>query len=258
MDLIPRLIPVLLLQNRGLVKSVKFKDFKYIGDPINAVKIFNEKEVDEICLLDIDASRLNREPDYKLIEEIGSEAFIPFGYGGGIKKLEQAKIIFKLGAEKVILNTAAIDNPNLITEISDYVGSQSVIVSIDIKKNFLGKYCVYLHAQKKLLNKNPVELVQEMTKLGAGEIIINNVDADGLMGGFDLKLIKGLSEKTDVPMVVIGGAGNLKDVKLAINSGASAVAAGSMFVFHGKHKAVLINYPEREIIKNSLNEKFNL
>jgi imidazole glycerol-phosphate synthase subunit HisF len=245
MIIIPRLIPVLLLKNRGLVKSIKFKDFTYIGDPINAVKIFNEKEVDEICLLDIDATRQNKEPDYKLIEEIGSEAFIPFGYGGGIKNLDQAKRIFKLGAEKIILNTAAIENSKLISEISDYVGSQSVVVSIDIKKNLWGKYTVYSHLTKKSISADPVEFLKKLVGLGAGEIILNNVDNDGLMQGMDTKLIKQLTELSDVPLVAIGGAANLNHVKEAVLSGAAAVAAGSMFVFHGKHKAVLINYPSR-------------
>ncbi len=247
--MIPRIIPALLLRNRGLVKSIKFKDYKYIGDPINAVRIFNDKEVDEICLLDIEASRQNREPDYKLIEEIGAEAFVPFAYGGGIKSLGQAKRIFKLGAEKIILNTQAIENPSLISEISNYVGSQSVVVSVDIKKNFLGSYKLYVHRKNDMAKIDYKEYIRKITELGAGEIILNSVDQDGVMNGMDIKLINIIAQETNIPVIAMGGAASLNHIKEAIDNGASAVAAGSMFVFHGKHKAVLINYPDRQSIK---------
>lgn len=243
--IIPRIIPVLLLQNRGLVKSIKFKDYQYIGDPINAVRIFNEKEVDEICLLDINASKLGKEPDFKLIEEIGSEAFIPFSYGGGIKNFEQAKKILKLGAEKIILNTVLHTETNLIRHLADYVGNQSVVASVDVKKNFFGKYLIYDHAKKSTLSNELLPTIEKWISQGVGELILNSVDLDGTMQGLDYKLITQISKSLDIPVIACGGTGNIDDVKTAINAGADAVAAGSIFVFHGKHKAVLINYPER-------------
>jgi imidazole glycerol-phosphate synthase subunit HisF len=248
--ILPRVIPVLLLQNRGLVKSVNFKDNKYIGDPINAVRIFNEKEVDELCLLDIEASKHGKEPDYKFIEEIGSEAFMPFAYGGGITNLEQAKRILKLGAEKLILNTVLFSNVNLVRDIANHVGSQSVVASIDIKKNMWGKYTVYSHAMKKNMAIDILTFIDELVEAGIGELLINSVDLDGKMEGLDITLIQRISQIVNVPLIACGGVGNLEHIKNGVCSGADAVAAGSMFVFHGKHKAVLINYPEREKLKN--------
>lgn len=247
--MLPRLIPVLLLQNRGLVKSVKFGAYKYIGDPINAVRIFNEKEVDELCLLDIEVSKQRKEPDYKLIEEIGSEAFIPFSYGGGITSLEQAKIILKLGAEKLVLNSVLFSNIALVRQIADHAGSQSVVASVDVKKNFWGKYEVYSHALKKTMSLNLDHFLVQLIEAGAGEILINSVDMDGTMQGLDLALIARLKDKISVPLVACGGAGKIEDLKNGIEAGADAIAAGSLFVFHGKHKAVLINYPERTKLK---------
>lgn len=247
--MLPRLIPVLLLQNRGLVKSVKFGDYKYIGDPINAVRIFNEKEVDELCLLDIEVSKKGKEPDYKLIEEIGSEAFIPFSYGGGITSLEQAKIILKLGAEKLVLNSVLFTNINLIRKIADHAGSQSVVASVDVKKNFWGKYEVYAHASKKTMPLNLPDFLAQLIATGVGEILLNSVDQDGTMQGLDLALIARLKNNINVPVIACGGVGKIEDVKNGIEAGADAVAAGSLFVFHGKHKAVLINYPERKTLQ---------
>lgn len=247
--ILPRVIPVLLLQNRGLVKSVNFKDYKYIGDPINAVRIFNEKEVDELCLLDIEASKHRKEPDYKFIEEIGSEAFMPFAYGGGIINLDQAKRILKLGAEKLILNTILFSNINLVRDIANHVGSQSVVASIDIKKNMWGKYTIYSHAMKKSMSIDISTFIAELLKAGIGELLINSVDLDGKMQGLDTVLIEQISQQINIPMITCGGVGNLEHIKRGISSGADAIAAGSMFVFHGKHKAVLINYPEREKLK---------
>ncbi len=248
--MLPRIIPILLLQNRGLVKSIKFKDYNYIGDPINAVKIFNEKEVDEICLLDVAASKLGKEPDFKLIEEIGSEAFMPFGYGGGITTFEQAKKIFKLGAEKVILNNILLTNKHLLTEIANHAGSQSAVVSVDVKKNLWGKYGVYAHTQKKNISVDLFEYIHQLIEAGAGEIIINSVDLDGTMLGLDKPLIHKIANQINVPLIACGGVGSLTHIKEGIDMGASAVAAGSFFVYHGKHKAVLINYPERIQLKN--------
>jgi imidazole glycerol-phosphate synthase subunit HisF len=251
--IIPRIIPVLLLQNKGLVKSIKFKDYQYIGDPINAVRIFNEKEVDEICLLDINASKEGKEPNYKLIEEIASEAFIPFSYGGGIKTFEQGKRILKLGAEKLILNTVLFTDTNLVRQLADFVGSQSVVASIDVKKNIWGKYMIYDHRKKATLSNELLPTLKKLVSQGVGELIINSVDLDGTMKGLDTRLIQDISKSLNIPVIACGGTGNIEHTKGAIAAGADAVAAGSIFVFHGKHKAVLINYPTRtELIKNFL------
>ena len=205
-----RIIPVLLLQNKGLVKSVKFKVFTYIGDPINAVRIFNEKEVDEIILLDINASKEQREPNFDLIAEIGSEAFVPFGYGGGISKISHVKKIMYAGAEKVILNSNFLKDPNFIKEVSEYVGSSSTIVSIDVKKNLWGKYCGFSHVSNKLLNSTPLELAKKAEQLGAGELFINSVDLDGMMTGYDLVLLEEICKNVSIPVVACGGAGKLR------------------------------------------------
>lgn len=239
-----RVIPVLLLKDMGLYKGEKFKDHKYVGDPINAVRIFNEKEVDELVFLDISATSSGKGPNYALIKDIASEAFMPFGYGGGIHSLEQAKKIFSLGVEKVILCTAAYETPELITQISSVYGAQSVIVCIDIKKSLFGSEEVYVRNGAKKINMKPVEYAIKMQQLGAGELIINSIDREGSGKGFDLSLIEQISEAVEIPVVASGGASTLSHFSEAINSGASAVAAGSMFIFHGKHKAVLITYPK--------------
>jgi imidazole glycerol-phosphate synthase subunit HisF len=246
-----RIVPVLLLRNRGLVKTVKFDKAKYIGDPINAVRIFNEKEVDEIILLDINASREGKSPDFALIQEIGSEAFIPFAYGGGITTVAQAKQILFAGAEKVIINTSHLRNMQLVTEISTSAGASSTVAAIDVKKNLFGKYRVYSHTTQKNTDHDPVAYCQQLVEMGAGELFINSVDLDGTMRGYDLDLIKKISQSVDVPIIACGGAGNMHDLKSAIiEGGASAAAAGSIFVYHGKHNAVLINYPEKEDLRN--------
>lgn len=242
-----RVIPTLLLHNKGLVKSVKFKDYKYVGDPINAVKIFNEKEVDEIVLLDIDASRENRSPDINRISAIASEAFMPMAYGGGIKSIDEIKSLFLGGIEKIILNKASIVNPRLISEAAKIFGSQSVVVSIDVKKTIFGKYNVYTGNGKTNTKFSPTDFVKRMEILGAGEILLNSIDRDGTYVGYDNHLIEMVSQVVSIPVIASGGAGSIEDFKNAIKSGASAVAAGSMFVFHGKHRAVLINYPKLEI-----------
>jgi cyclase len=241
-----RIIPVLLLSKKGLVKSVNFKDRRYVGDPINAVKIFNEKEVDEIILLDIEASKNNTPPNLEVISKIGSEAFIPFGYGGGITTLSQVKQIMFSGAEKVILNHIALMKHHFVKNVAEHIGSSSTVVSIDVKKNFWGKYKVYQHMNGRVLEKDPIEHAQEMESLGAGELFINSVDLDGTMKGYDLKLMEMICSKVSVPVVACGGAGKLADIKNLFNSCNADSAAGSLFVFHGKHKAVLINYPGKE------------
>lgn len=239
-----RIIPCLLLQNGGLVKSTKFKTPKYVGDPINAIRIFNDKEVDELIVLDINATKENKGPDFALIEQFAGECFMPLCYGGGINTVEHAQKLFEIGVEKICLQTAAINNLKLVSDISEKVGSQSVIVSIDIKKNLLGKYQLYSSSTGKTINRPWVDFLKEVVSAGAGEIVINSVDKDGTMSGMDLNLIRLASEVTQVPIVAMGGVSEMEDFRRALKSGASAVAAGAFFVFHGPHKAVLITYPQ--------------
>jgi cyclase len=241
-----RVIPVLLLQKGGLVKSVKFKDSTYVGDPINAVKIFNEKEIDEIVILDIDATREKRRPDMQRIRSIAGEAFIPLAYGGGISTIEEIKELFYIGVEKVIVNYQAVHNPGLITEAASLVGSQSVVVSIDVKKNLLGKYRVYTQNGTENTKLDPVEFARKMETAGAGEIFLNVVDLDGTYKGYETGLIENVSKAVNIPVIACGGAGSVDDFYNAIKHGASAVAAGSMFVFQRPHNAVLISYPTQE------------
>ena len=255
--LYPRIIPCLLVHKKGLVKTEKFTVPKYVGDPINAVRIFNEKEVDELIVLDIDATVEKREPDYKMIENHASECRVPLCYGGGIKTVEQAEKIFSLGVEKIAISSSAIENPSLIKDIAVRVGSQSVVVVLDIKKGFFGGYEIVTHNAKKETGLNPIEYVKELQNLGIGEIVINCVDNDGLMKGYDLKLIDEIYKIVKVPLTVLGGAGSLSDVKELINKyEIIGLSAGSLFVFKGKYKAVLINYPSHEekekLIKNNI------
>ncbi|MFA9372822.1 MAG: AglZ/HisF2 family acetamidino modification protein [Poseidonibacter sp.] len=245
--LTPRIIPCLLVHKKGLVKTTKFKDSKYVGDPINAVKIFNEKEADELIVLDIDATVENREPDYKMIENLASECRMPLCYGGGIKTIEQATKIFNLGVEKIALSSSVIENLELITSIAKEVGSQSVVVVIDVKKRILGGYDIFTHNGTKKIKVNLEKLINELQLAGVGEIVINSIDNDGIMKGYDLGLIKRIKPLIDVPMTVLGGAGSLSDIKVLIdNFGIIGCAAGSLFVFKGKYRAVLINYPKRD------------
>ncbi|PKP60581.1 MAG: imidazole glycerol phosphate synthase subunit HisF [Candidatus Altiarchaeales archaeon HGW-Altiarchaeales-1] len=251
-----RVIPVLLLRNRGLVKTVEFKEGKYIGDPINAVKIFNEKEVDELIFLDITASKEQREPNFDLIYDIATECFMPFGYGGGIKTIQHIKKLFSSGAEKAVINSCAIENPSFIKEASDFFGSQSIVVSIDVKKSLTGKYKVYDSSKDKLTDLDPVDFCIKMESLGCGEIFLNSVERDGIMKGYDIELIEKVANAVNIPVIACGGAGKLEDFRDAVKQGnASAVAAGSLFVFYGKHKAVLINYPSQEELEKILDQK---
>ncbi len=248
----PRIIPTLLIQDKGLVKTVNFKNSKYVGDPINAVRIFNEKEVDELAIFDIDATVKGNEPNYGLIERLASQSMMPLCYGGGVKTVEQAQRIFSLGIEKIALSSAVLQTPKLITDISERVGAQSVIVVLDVKKKLLGGYEVYTHNGKKATGINPFKFVEEAQKLGAGEIIINSIDKDGIMKGYDLDLIAKVREKISLPMTVLGGAGSLVDIEKVIDQyGVIGVAAGSLFVFKGTYKAVLINYPT-QLEKNKI------
>ena len=242
----PRIIPSLLLQDNGLVKTVNFKNPKYVGDPINAVKIFNEKEVDELAIFDIDATAKGQEPNYSLIERIANQSRMPLCYGGGVKTVEQAQKIFGRGIEKIALSSAVLQNPELITQIADRVGAQSVIVVLDVKKKLFGGYEVYTHNGKKATGINPFEFVEKAQQLGAGEIIINSIDLDGVMKGYDLTLIDKIREKISLPLTVLGGAGSLADIAKVIEKHKIiGVAAGSLFVFKGVYKAVLINYPTK-------------
>ncbi len=250
-----RVIPVLLLKNNGLVKTTRFKNPVYIGDPINAVKIFNEKEVDELILLDTTATNQRREPDYKRIEEIVSEAFMPIGYGGGINTLQQIETLFKTGVEKVILNTALFANPGLLEQASQVFGSQSIVAAIDVRKNLFGNYVVRTHSGKKK-QRTPMEAaIKSFVNQGAGELFINSIDRDGTMQGYDLDLVKQVAELSPVPVIASGGAGSVSDFAHAIKAGASAVAAGAMFVFQGVHRAVLISYPKYEELEHELTFK---
>jgi imidazole glycerol-phosphate synthase subunit HisF len=241
----PRIIPCLLVREKGLVKTVKFGDSKYVGDPINAVKIFNEKEVDELMVLDIDATTRGQEPDFKMIQDLAAECRMPLSYGGGVKTLEQARTIIGLGVEKVALSSAVLKHPELVAEIAEEIGNQSVVVVLDIKKKmFGGRYEIWTHNAKVNTGKCPIEFSQELEKFGVGEIILNSIDNDGVMKGYDLTLVQKVREATTVPMSVLGGAGSLKDIGNLINQfGIIGAAAGSLFVFKGTYKAVLINYP---------------
>ena len=243
-----RIIPCLLVHNKGLVKTVKFKDPKYVGDPINAVKIFNEKEVDELMVLDIDATRENREPNIEMIKNLADECRMPFCYGGGITNAEQARKIISLGAEKVALSNSALNNIELCQEIGLIIGNQSVVVVIDVKKKKLfGGYDIYTHNGTKKSKWNLFDFIAKLEEIGIGEIVINSIDNDGLMKGYEISLIESVREKCTMPITVLGGAGSLEDVKKMISKfKIIGVAAGSLFVFKGKYRAVLISYPNRQ------------
>lgn len=239
-----RVIPCLLLKGQGLVKTVKFKDPKYLGDPINIVRIFNDKEVDEIVLLDITATPENRPPQFDRLKDIVSEVFIPLAYGGGIRSMEDVRILFSIGIEKIVLNTSSFENPAIIRAAADHAGSQAVVVSIDVKRNLFGKYEVYTRCGLKKTGVDPVEHAVAVEKLGAGEIIVNSIDRDGTMQGYDLDLVQKVADAVTIPVVACGGAGNLQHLADAIKTGhASAAAAGSLFVFQGPLRGVLISYP---------------
>lgn len=248
-----RVIPVLLLKDGGLVKTLKFEKPKYLGDPINAVKIFNEKEVDELVLLDISATLERREPNYDLIRDIASECFMPLSYGGGITELEQIRRLLEIGIEKVVLNTAALVKPNFVADAAKAFGSSTIVVSVDVRKNIWGKYEVFSKSGTLNSKETPVDVARKMESMGAGEIFLNAIDRDGTMSGYDITLIRAVSGGVMLPVVACGGAGGLNDFKVAVEEGkASAVAAGSMFVFHGVHRAVLISYPSPQELKSVL------
>lgn len=248
-----RVIPVLLLRGAGLVKTVKFKDPKYIGDPMNAIRIFNEKEVDELVFLDITASPEGRAPQFDLLKDIAGEAFMPMAYGGGVSTLEQIKKIFGLGFEKVIINTAAYRNLGLISEAAAIFGSQSIVGAIDVRSGLFGGYELRSQGGRKKESAGLAEHLGALELAGAGEILVNSIDRDGTMSGYDLNLLSKVRACVKVPVVACGGASSVNDFVAAVERGhADAVAAGSMFVFVGPHRAVLINYPERSVLARVL------
>ena len=239
-----RIIPCLLVRDKGLVKTQQFKDEKYVGDPINAVKIFNEKEVDELSIFDIDATVHGNTPDSKQLKDIAAESRMPLCYGGGITKAEQAAKIISLGYEKVSISSAAIERPDLIREMADAIGSQSVVVTIDVKKGgIFGGHTVYTHNGKKKQKVKLLEFVKLVEALGAGEIVINSIDRDGMMQGYDLSLAKSVRDLVEIPLTILGGAGSTQDMADLIKEvGTIGASAGSFFVFKGIYRAVLISY----------------
>jgi cyclase len=245
-----RIIPVILLSDSGMVKTKKFNSPIYVGDPINAVRIFNAKEVDEIIILDIDATRYGKGPNFERIEQIASEAFMPLGYGGGVNTTQQMERLFRIGIEKVVINTAIHENRSLLHEASKIFGSQSIVASIDVKKDILGRYNVYSRCGNKKIDIDLNSYISFVQEQGAGEIILNSIDKDGTMSGYDLKLISKVSFKLSVPLVALGGAGSVKHLDEALQAGASSVSAGSLFIFHGRHKAVLLSYISPDMLNS--------
>jgi cyclase len=248
-----RVIPCLTLADGGLVKTVEFTNPNYIGDPINAVKIFNDKFVDEIVFLDIEASALKREPDFKLIQEIASECFIPFCYGGGIHSVDVARKILSNGVEKVLVNSAALDNAGLITDLAQEFGSQSVVAAMDVRRGWMGGYSVMKNRGRVKSSWHPISHARRLEASGAGEILMNSVNQDGAMTGFDLDILKQIVDAVSIPVIACGGAGNLQHFQDAVrHCQVSGVAAGSLFVYKGKRRGILINYPNRNELKRVL------
>ena len=248
-----RVIPTLLLRGAGLVKTTGFRNPVYVGDPINAIRIFNEKQVDELVLLDITASRAGKGPAFATIENIASECFMPVAYGGGITSVDGIRRILSTGIEKVVLNSAALHQPDLVREAAREFGSQAIAISIDVKRKLFGRYEVYADGGSKATGHDPVAYAKRMQELGAGEILLASIDRDGTMSGYDLDLISRVAAAVGVPVVASGGAGKVADFAEARRAGAAAVAAGAMFVFHGPHRAVLITYPSQAELSAALN-----
>jgi cyclase len=245
--MIPRVIPILLLMDGGLVKTVNFKEPRYVGDPINTVRVFNDKQVDEIVLLDIGATHHGRSPDERAIEAIASEAFMPVAYGGGIKDLATARRLIQLGIEKVIVNSATVEHPNLVRELADYLGSSTIVAGVDVARRPNGSYEVRTAHGTQRTGLDAQAHAENLARSGAGELLLQSIDRDGTMIGYDLKLIRQVTSAVPIPVVAAGGAGSLDDIVSAVqDGGASASAAGSFFVFHGKRRAVLVTYPSYE------------
>lgn len=242
----PRIIPILLIDDRDLFKTIQFGERTYLGDVVNAVKIFNRKGIDELAILDIGATRYHKEPDYELLKDIATEAFMPLSYGGGLISIDQVRRILAIGYEKVIINTSLIRNPGMVSEATKLFGSQSIVGSID-SKVVNGNYKCAISDGQEIIDVTPLELVKKAETLGCGEIIINSIDNDGMMNGYDLNLVKKVSEAVNVPVIACGGAGGISDLEKVIHqAGAHAAAGGSMFVFYGRLKAVLITAPSEK------------
>lgn len=251
--MVARVIPCLLLRDRQLVKGQKFTKHRYLGDPINAVRIFNERDIDELMLLDIGCSKKGTGPDFEHIEEIVSECFVPISYGGGISSLEHARRLIRIGVEKVSLNSAVLGNLDLVRQIADDLGSQAVIVTMDVKRTLFNSRRVWSYSGRPVPVADPVEYARLVEGAGCGEIVVNSVDRDGTMAGYDIPLVRSVADVVEVPVVGLGGAGGLDDIRSVVHEGgASAAAAGSLFVFQGPHRAVLINFPTAAAIKSAL------
>jgi imidazole glycerol-phosphate synthase subunit HisF len=249
----PRISPVLLFKNNALVKSIQFKNHNYIGDPINAVRIFNDLKADELVFLDIEATKEKRLVSLDFVKDVGEEANMPFAVGGGIRTIEDIQNIISAGAEKVIIGSYALENPSFIQEASETFGSSTIVVCIDVKKKFLSGMCVWSHAGTNATKYKPVEFAQLMEEMGAGEIIIQSIEHDGQMKGYDIPLIQSISKSISIPVVALGGASSYEDLKKAYTEGhANCLAAGSLFVYHGTKRGVLINYPSQEEIVDFL------
>ncbi|WP_269499874.1 AglZ/HisF2 family acetamidino modification protein [Castellaniella sp. S9] len=251
----PRIIPVLLLNEGGLVKTRKFKDPSYVGDPINAVRILNEKEVDELVLLDISASKYGTPPDFDLIQSIAVECFMPLAYGGGITKISEIYRLFSIGVEKIIINSAVMYEQELIKEAAEIFGSQSIVASMDCKRKLTGGYQIFSHSGRKISEGTPIKMAKLLEQAGAGELILTSVDRDGERDGFDTRLCQEISRALRIPVIACGGGGELRHFRDVLkNTECSAAAGGSFFVHHGKHRAVLITYPKSIDIENLLSE----
>jgi cyclase len=250
--LMPRVIPVLLYRNGGLYKTVRFKDPVYVGDPINAVRIFNEKEVDELVFLDITATAERKKPSFDYIREIAGECFMPLCYGGGVRTVEDARAVVACGVEKVAINSFAVENPGFIKEAASELANSTIVVSIDAKRDVFGKHRVYSHNGSRKSKWHPAEFALMIQEMGAGEILLNSIERDGTQKGYDLELIGAVAGAVDIPVIACGGAGGVEDFSRALKRQASAVAAGSMFVFHGRHRAVLINFPSQQELGRAL------
>jgi cyclase len=251
-----RVIPALLLRDDALVKTVKFSKPSYIGDPINTVRIFNELEVDELVFLDIEATNQRRKPNLRILREIANECFMPLAYGGGVHDFGIASEIFEIGFEKVVLNSAWQTHPKVIEKIAQHYGKQSLVASVDVKKNFWGNYEVFTHSGSKNSKKNPVEWCKQLEEMGAGEILLTSIDREGTWSGFDLELIRQVSQATHIPLIAHGGAGSIHDIARVVHEGkASAVALGSMVVYQQKGMGVLVNFPDKQRLKIILNDK---
>ena len=248
-----RVIPCLQLIDESLVKTIKFSKYGYIGDPINTVRIFNELEVDELCFLDIRATKEKREPNLKILSEIANECFMPLSYGGGVKDLETAKKILSIGFEKIVINSSAYLNPNLVSEIANYSGNQSVIGSIDFKKNIFGKYQIFTHDGTQKQSKDPIKWAQELEDLGAGELLLTSMDNDGTWRGYDVDLLNRITSVVNIPVIANGGAGNISHINDVVKkANVSAVALGSMVVYQAEGLGVLVNFPDKDKLNNAI------